>query len=198
MRRRAWLISGVVIVLAAAGAVTAVLVTGSSQDSGPDYKALPTCATLAPALPGPPTLTTSNDVPNQPLEHGLDPAFMDLQCTSADVSTYIAVDVYQPGSLDLDTAVQYADKTVHDSRSRAKAGFDRRSTGLDKLSSTVRYSSRAGGESMCTVTALKRNATVVLKVPVTGSGAASPDRFKAACRQIAEKQLPKVVDAALS
>jgi len=38
---------------------------------------------------------------------------------------------------------------------------------------------------------------VMLAMPVTGSGAASPDQFKAACKQIAEQQMPKLVDAAL-
>jgi hypothetical protein len=197
MRRRAWAISGIAVILVAAGTVTAVLVTGSSQDNGPDYKALPTCGTLAAALPGPPTLAATNDAPSQPPEHGLDPAFMDLQCATDDVSTAVAVDVYQAGSLDLATAVQYTDKAVHDGKSRAKTEFARRSVGLDKLNSKVRYSSHATGESTCTVYTLKRNAVVMLAIPVTGSGAASPDQFKAACKQIAKSQMSKLVAAAL-
>ena len=197
MRRRTWGISAVVIILAAAGVTTAVLVAGSGQDNGPDYKALPTCDRLAAALPGPPTLTTSNNAPSQPPEHGLDPAFMDVQCATDDASTFASVDVYQAGSMDLATAAQYTDKTVHDGKSRAKTEFARRGVGLDKLNSKVSYSSHASGASTCTVYSLKRNAVVMLAMPVTGSGAASPDQFKAACKQIAEQQMPKLVDAAL-
>lgn len=198
MRRRTRLIAVLVVVLAAAGTTTALLVTGSSGADGPDYKALPTCDRLAGALPGQPALKVANDATNQPLEHGLDPAFMDLQCTSADNQAYDAVDVYQASSLDLATATQYADKAVHDGKSRAKTEFARRSVGLDQLSADVRYSSHATGESTCTVFSLKRNAVVMMAIPVAGDAATSPDRFKAACRQIADKQMPKLVDAALS
>ena len=85
-----------------------------------------------------------------------------------------------------------------DGKSRAKTEFARRSVGLDKLNSKVRYSSHATGESTCTVYTLKRNAVVVLAIPVTGNGAGSPDQFKTACKQIAKQQVPKLVDAALT
>jgi hypothetical protein len=198
MRRRTWGISAVVIVLAAAGVTTAVLVAGSGADNGPDYKALPACDALAAAIPGPPTLTTSNNAPSQPPEHGLDPAFMDLQCATADVSTFASVDVYQASSMDLATVAQYADKAVHDGKSRAKSEFARRSVDLDQLNSKLRYSSHATGASTCTVYSLKRNAVVMLALPITGSGAGSPDQFKAACKQIAEQQMPKLVSTALT
>ncbi len=177
--------------MAAAGTTTALLVTGSADAS--DYKALPTCGKLAGALPGQPALTVVNDAPTQPPEHGLDPAFMDLQCATADMQGYVAVDIYQAGSLDLGTAVQYTDKAVHDGRSRAKAEFVRRSPGSKSLSADVRYSAAPTGNSICTVYSLKRNAVAVLGIPATGS----LDQFEAACRQIAENQLPKVVGAAL-
>jgi hypothetical protein len=123
---------------------------------------------------------------------------MDLQCATDDTATFASVDVYQAGSMDLATATQYADKTVHDAKSRAKTEFTRRSVGLDQLNSKVRYSSHATGESTCTVYSLKRNAVVMLAMPVTGAGATSPDQFKAACKQIAKQQMPKLVAAALS
>ena len=81
---------------------------------------------------------TANNAPSQPPEHGLDPAFMDLQCASADISTFISVDVFQAGTLDLATATQYADKAVQDGKSRAKTEFARRTAGLDQLNSKVR------------------------------------------------------------
>jgi hypothetical protein len=43
---------------------------------------------------------------------------------------------------------------------------------------------------------VKWNATVMLTVPSGGSGLTN-DQWKAACRQVAEKQMPKVLDAAL-
>lgn len=86
---------------------------------------------------------------------------------------------------------------MHDGKSRAKTEFARRSVGLDQLSSSVRYSSHPTGASTCTVYSLKRNAVVMLALPVTGSGA-SAGQFKAACQQIAKQQMPKLVAAALN
>ena len=198
MRRRAGAVSAVVVILAAAGTATALLVAGSG-DRG-DYKALPTCEKLSAVLPGRPPLKAEDDLTSQPLERGLDPAFMDLQCAyfNADVvSTDTGVFIYQAGSMDLATAKQYTDKAAHDARWRAKTEFERRSVGLDELSADLRYSSRGGGESQCTVYSLKRNAMVTLTIPVTGDAAASPDQFKASCKAIAENLMPKLVDAAL-
>lgn len=198
MRRRIWVISAVVVVLAAAGTATALL--AASGNSGSDYKALPTCERLAPLLPGQPRLKTEK-LTKQPLERGVDPAFMSLICTqfdSEDNLTMLSVDIYQAGIMDLSTAMPYADKAVHDSRWRAKTEFDRRSSWLDQLSPDVRYSSRLSGDAACEANVLKRNATVILAIPLTGDAAASPEKFKAACLQIAENVLPKLVDAALS
>ena len=195
MKRRTWGIAAAVVVLAVAGTTTALLVAGSGEAS--DYKALPTCDKLATVLPGRPALAVQDQNTRQPLERGLDPAFMDIQCATTDLQTYIAVDIYQAGSMDLATAMQYADKAVHDSQSRAKTEFDRRSNGLKQLNADVRYSAGVSGKTMCNVYSLKRNAVVVLDIAVAQADAASPGQFEAACRKIAGDQMSKLVGAAL-
>ena len=44
---------------------------------------------------------------------------------------------------------------------------------------------------------LKKNALVMVERPVTGDAATSPDRFNAACRQIAESQTSKLMGTLL-
>ncbi|MBW8803542.1 MAG: hypothetical protein JF587_06730 [Catenulisporales bacterium] len=197
MGRTTWGIVAAVIALTAVGTMAALLVSGSGDDGGPDYHGLPKCENLALVLPGQPTLKQYERLTSQPLEHGLDPAFMDLTCETSDLKFYASIEVFQAGDLDLDTAKQYADKAVHDSRSRAKEAFTLYSQGLDELGADLRYSSHASGASECRAYRLKKNALVMVERPVTGDAATSPDRFNAACRQIAESQTSKLMGTLL-
>lgn len=191
MRRRTWGIAGAaVVVLAAAGTTTAVLLSG---DDG-DYKSLPTCKELGAALPGKPTLTVGQNVTDAADYRGMHPAYTDIQCRNDQDD--VTVELHQASTMDLYTSTRYPDGKVHDGRQRASDIYAHQTFGFDELKPGVRYGSYGAYISTgCTVVTLKRNATVRVTVPNPPTH--SLDQWKAACRQIAETQVPKVVDAAL-
>jgi hypothetical protein len=178
-----------VVVLAVAGATTALLSGGDDSD----YKSLPTCDGLASALPGKPALTVAQNVTDPEDFRGLHPAYTNIECRTAD--TQVFVEMYQPSNVDLIYMRQYTDHTVHDGRWRANDMFTRRTKGYEQLSANVRFSAAGPSAYSCTVTTLKRNATVDLTVPL--ASVTSIEEWRTACRQIAKSQMPKVVDAAL-
>jgi hypothetical protein len=191
MRRRTWGIAGAaVVVLAAAGTTTAVLLSG---DDG-DYKSLPTCKELGVALPGKPTLTVGQNVTDAVDARGMHPAYTNIQCE--DGATEVDVELHQASTLNLITDERYPDGKVHDGRQRASDIYANQTLGFDELKPGVRYGSYGAYiRTGCTVVTLRRNATVLVTVPNPPTH--SLDEWKAACRQIAENQVPKVVDAAL-
>ncbi|NUP48625.1 MAG: hypothetical protein HOW97_15170 [Catenulispora sp.] len=191
MRRRTWGIAvAAVVVLAAAGTTTALLAFG---DDNSDYKTLPTCQKISAALPGKPALTVGQNVTDAEDIRGLHPAYTNIQCKNDDDD--VAVELHQASNMDLYTMHAYPDKTVHDGKQRATEIFTHVTRGFDELKPGVRFGTFTYTNTTCTVVTLKRNATVQVSVPNPPTH--SLDQWKAACRQIAETQVPKVVDAAL-
>ncbi|GAA2061156.1 hypothetical protein GCM10009839_85150 [Catenulispora yoronensis] len=194
MRRRTWGIAAACVVVLAAAGTTALLV--ASGDDGGDYKALPTCEKLGSALPGKPTLTVGENVTSTEPVRGMLPAFTNIEC-KAD-TTQVRVDLYQASNMDLKSGRSYQDKAVHDGSWRANEMFTQQTPQFDELKPGVRYGSISYTDSTCTVITVKRNATVMVTVPnPAATGKHSLEEWKAACRTIAENQVPKVVDAAL-
>lgn len=191
MRRRTWGIAGAVVVLAAAGATTAVLASG---DDG-DYKALPTCKDIGSALPGKPAMTVGQNITDLNAKNfrGRLLAVTDIECKAEPID--VDTELFRSGDVSLFTAGPYPDKAVHDGRWRADEYYNRQTRQWDELKPGVRYGSMTPSNETCWVATLKRNATVMVALPMPTTH--SVQEWKAACRQIAQKQVPKVVDAAL-
>lgn len=193
MDRRTWGIVVAVVVLAAAGATTALLVSG---DGDGDYKSLPKCGKLAAALPGKPALAASRNVTEPQNFQGLHEGWTDIDCVSDSARADVEVELYQQGDMDLFKLGPYPDRATHDGRWRANDVFAKRTEGFETLNSTVMYGPREYSLGRCTVIEVKNNAIVMLTIP-NALGAHTTDVWKAGCRQIAVSQMPKVVDAAL-
>ncbi|GAA1995349.1 hypothetical protein GCM10009838_70150 [Catenulispora subtropica] len=164
-------------------------------DGDGDYKALPTCQKIASALPGKPALTVGQNVTDVTAKdfRGRPLAVTDIECKALPID--VDVELFRAGDLNIITSGPYPDKAVHDGRSRADDFYNRQTKQWDELKPGVRYGSITYSDSTCTVMTLKRNATVRVTVPNPPTH--SLEEWKAACRQIAEKEVPKVVDAAL-
>ncbi|MEY9859183.1 hypothetical protein ABH935_004811 [Catenulispora sp. GAS73] len=190
MSAKTWGIVGAVVVLAAAGTTTALLLRGGGTS---DYTSLPTCDKLAAAVQGKPAFHVGQNVTHAEPFHGLDPAYSNIRCETADGATFVEVDLYQKSNMDPLTTNQYPDKQVHDGEWRARDIFGH--SQLTTLTPDIAYGSLDFAASTCTVEQVKHNAEVMLTVPMAKGTA--PGASAAVCKQIAEQQMPKVMGAAL-
>jgi len=78
-----------------------------------------------------------------------------------------------------------------------RAMFDHEAAHFDALNGNVRFGSVQFAGDDCTVVQVKRNAIVRLMVPNPAATPKALEQRKATCRQIAQTQMSKVVDAAL-
>lgn len=189
MKARTWGIVGAVVVLAAAGTATALLL---HKDKG-NYTSLPTCDQLSKAVPGKPAFHVGQNVTAAADIHGLHPAYTNIRCETADNTTVVEVDLYQPSDMDVVTLNKYPDKQVHDGAWRANQIFRRNN--LYPLRPGIAYGTLGYDNSTCTVEQVKGNADVMLTVPLPKT--TSLEQFKAQCAQVAQQQMPKVIDAVL-
>ena len=175
-----------------AGTATAVLASGNGDG---DYQTLPTCQKISSALPGKPAMTVGQNITdlNAKTFRGKPFALTDIECEAQPVD--VAVELFRAGDVNVITSGPYPDKAVHDGRWRANEYYQRRSQQWDELKPGVRFGSMGFSNETCSVVTLKRNATVTVTLPMPVTK--SLDAWKAACRQIAQTQVPKVVDAAL-
>jgi hypothetical protein len=194
MSVKTWGIIGAVVVLAAAGTATALLVSGGGTS---DYKTLPKCDKLSAAVPGKPALQVGMNVTDATDVHGLHPAYTNIQCETADKKTSVEVDLYEKSNMDLLTMHAYQDKQVHDGAWRAKDIFDQSgaNAGFRTLKPGIAYGTLGFDNSTCWVRQVKGNAVVLLTAPMAPTH--SLDQWWAACESIAQTQMPEVVDAAL-
>ena len=190
MNARTWGIIGAVAVLAIAGTTTALLLRGGGTS---DYKSLPTCDKLAGAVQGKPAFHVGQNVTHAEPFHGLDPAYTNIRCETADGATFVEVDLYQQGAMDPLTTNKYPDKQVHDGAWRARDIFGHNQ--LTALTPDIAYGSLDYAGRTCTVEQVKHNAEVMLTVPMAKGSA--PGAWKTVCKQVAQQQMPKVMDAAL-
>lgn len=190
MSAKTWGIIGAVVVLAAAGATTALLLHSGGTS---DFKALPTCDKLSKAVQGKPAFKVGQNVTAPVDIHGLHPAYTNIRCETADNTTLVEVDLYQQSNMNLLTMDLYPDKQIHDGAWRAKDVFGH--SKLTPLGSDIEYGSLGYILTECTVEQVKGNAEVMLMVPVPRGP--SLDQWKAQCKQVAQQQMPKVIDAAL-
>jgi hypothetical protein len=190
MSTRTWGIVGAVVVLAAAGTTAALLLHGGKTG---DYKTLPACDKLSGAVQGNPAFHVGQNVTDAADIRGLHPAYTNIRCETADGVTFVEVDLYQASTMNPLTATMYPDKQLHDGDWRAKDIFGHNQ--LTALTPDTAYGSLDFAASTCTVEQVKRNAEVMMTVPMPKG--TSPTAWKAACKQIAQQQMPKVIDAAL-
>jgi hypothetical protein len=187
---KTWGIIGAVVVLAAAGTTTALLMRGGGTS---DYKSLPTCDKLSAAVQGKPAFHVGQNVTHSDPVHGLDPAYTNIRCETADGVTFVEADLYQPSNMNPLTTNQYPDKQVHDGAWRARDVFGHND--LMALTPDIAYGSLDYVAGTCTVEQVKDNAEVMLTVPMAKGTA--PGAWKTVCKQVAQQQMPKVMDAAL-
>ncbi|ACU75936.1 hypothetical protein Caci_7106 [Catenulispora acidiphila DSM 44928] len=190
MSWKTWGIVGAVVVLAAAGTATALLLRGGGTT---DYKTLPTCEKLSAAVAGKPAFKVGQNVTDASDIRGLHPAYTNIRCVTDDETTSVEVDLYQASDMDLVTAHKYADQQVHDGTWRANNIFTRDK--LTELTPDITYGSLGFANATCTVEQVKHNAEVMLTVPMPKT--TSLEQWNAQCKQIAQQQMPKVIKAAL-
>ena len=191
MSAKTWGIVGAVVVLAAAGTVTALLVGGGGGTT--EYKSLPTCDKLSSAVAGKPAFHVGQNVTNAADIRGLHPAYTNIRCETADDATAVEVDLYGASNLNPLTTNLYPDKQVHDGAWRAKDIFGHNQ--LTALTPDIAYGSLDYAGATCTVEQVKHNAEVMLTVPLPKQTAVG--QSKARCKQIAQEQMSRVMDAAL-
>lgn len=194
MSRKTWGIIGAVVVLAAAGTATALYL---NRDKAGDYKTLPTCDKLSAAVAGKPAFKVGQNVTNAADIRGLHPAYTNIRCESFDDQTVVEVDLYGQSNMNPLTTNVYPDKQSHDGAWRAKDIFQhsKSGAGLDALKPDIAYGTVTYDRTTCTVEQVKGNADVMLTVPMPKT--TSLAQWKAQCKQVAQTQMPKVVDAAL-
>ncbi|WP_194898936.1 hypothetical protein [Catenulispora pinisilvae] len=192
MSGKTWGIIGAVVVLAAAGTTTALYL---NRDKAGDYKSLPGCDKLSAAVAGKPALKVGQNVTDAADIHGLHPAYSNIRCESFDDQTSVEVDLFGASNMSVLTTEKYPDKQVHDGTWRANDLFSHNN--LTRLNANVAYGSADYAGITCTVEQVKRNAAVMLTVPMPKTTSASSAQRKAQCEQIAQTQMAKVMEAAL-
>jgi len=190
MSAKTWGIIGAVVVLAAAGTTTAWFL---ERDTTTDYKTLPTCDKLSAAVAGKPAFKVEQNVTDAADIRGLHPAYSNIRCVAADGLTFVEVDLYQASNMNVVTMGKYSDQQVHDGAWRANDIFARNN--LYPLKPGIAYGTLSYDNATCTVEQVKHNANVMFTVPMPKT--TTLEQFKAQCAQIAQTQMPKVVDAAL-
>ena len=190
--KKTWGIIGAVVVLAAAGTGTALVMRGGGTT---DYKSLPACDKLSAAVPGKPAFKVDQNV-TDPADtiHGLHPAFTNIRCQTDDAATSVEVDLYEASNMDPFTMNPYSDRQVHDGNWRANDVLSHHKLSF-QLKPGIAYGTLSYVNATCTVEQVKGNADVMLTVPMPETTTVA--QFKAKCEQVAEKQMPKVIDAAL-